>query len=78
MIVKILIIITVFVSGIILLYPDEIIKFSKGTTIKENSENDFSNIKDISINNIGNSLIQNFQKVGNKIENTINNTFDGI
>lgn len=78
MIVKILIIITVFVSGIILLYPDEIIQFSKGTAIKENSENDFSNIKDISINNIGNSLIQNFQKVGNKIENTINNTFDGI
>ena len=77
MIVKILIIITVFVSGIILLYPDEIIQFSKGTTIQENNGNDFSNIKDIPINNIGNSLIQNFQKVGNKIENTINNAFDG-
>ena len=77
MIVKILIIITVFISGIILLYPDEIIQFSKGTTIKENSEYDFSNLKYIPINNIGDSLIQNFQKVGNQIENTIKNTFDG-
>ena len=76
MIIKLLIIGIVIVVGIALIYPDELIQFSKGSTIQENTELDFSNLKDTSINEIGNSLAQNFQKTGNKIENTINNMFD--
>ncbi len=76
MIVKLLIIGIVIVAGIALIYPDELIQFSKGSTIQENAEQGFSNLKDTSINEIGNSLVQNFEKTGNKIENTINNMFD--
>ena len=76
MIIKLLIIGIVIVVGIALIYPDELIQFSKGSTIQENTELGFSNLKDTSINEIGNSLAQNFQKTGNKIENTITNIFD--
>jgi len=76
LIVKLLIIGIVIVAGIALIYPDELIQFSKGSTLQENAEQGFSNLKDISINEIGNSLVQNFQKTGNKIENTITNMFD--
>ena len=76
MIVKLLIIGIVIVAGIALIYPDEVIQFSKGSTLQENAEQGFSNLKDTSINEIGNSLVQNFQKTGTKIENTINNMFD--
>ena len=76
MIVKLLIIGIVIVAGIALIYPDELIQFSKGSTLQENAEQGFSNLKDTSINEIGNSLVQNFQKTGTKIENTINNMFD--
>ena len=76
MIVKLLIIGIVIVAGVALIYPDELIQFSKGSTIQENAEQGFSNLKDTSINEIGNSLVQNFEKTGNKIENTINNMFD--
>jgi deoxyhypusine synthase len=76
LIIKLLIIGIVIVAGIALIYPDELIQFSKGTTIQENAEQSFSNLKDSSINEIGNTLVQNFQKTGNKIENTINNMFD--
>ncbi len=75
MIVKLLIIGIVIVAGIALIYPDELIQFSKGSTLQENAEQGFSNLKDTSINEIGNSLVQNFQKTGTKIENTINNMF---
>ncbi len=76
MIIKLLIIGIVIVAGVALIYPDELIQFSKGSTIQENAEQGFSNLKDSSINEIGNTLVQNFQKTGNKIENTINNMFD--
>ena len=76
MIVKLLIIGFVIVAGIALIYTDELIQFSKGSTLQENAEQGFSNLKDTSINEIGNSLVQNFEKTGNKIENTINNMFD--
>ena len=76
MIIKLLIIGIVLVAGIALIYPEELIQFSKGSTIQENTELGFSNLKDTSIKEIGNSLAQNFQKTGNKIENTINNLFD--
>ncbi len=73
MIIKLLIIGIVIVAGIALIYPNELIQFSKGTTIQENAEQGFSNLKDSSINEIGNTLVQNFQKAGIKIENTITN-----
>ncbi len=76
MIIKLLIIGIVIIAGIALIYPDELIQFSKGSTLQENAEQSISNLKDASINEIGNSLAQNFQKTGNKIENTINNMFD--
>ncbi len=76
MIVKLLIIGIVIIAGIALIYPDELIQFSKGSTLQENAEQGFSNLKDTSINEIGNSLANNFQKTGNKIENTITNMFD--
>jgi len=76
MIIKLLIIGIVLVAGVALIYPDELIQFSKGSTLQENTEQSFSNLKDTSINEIGTSLAQNFQKIGNKIENTITNIFD--
>jgi len=76
LIVKLLIIGIVIIAGIALIYPDDLIQFSKGSTLQENTEQGFTNLKDTSINEIGNSLVQNFQKIGNKIENTINNMFD--
>jgi len=78
MIIKLLIIGIVLVAGVALIYPDELIQFSKGSTLQENAEQGFSNLKVTSINEIGNSLVQNFQKTGNKIENTITNMFDRI
>ncbi len=76
MIVKLLIIGIVIIAGIALIYPDDLIQFSKGSTLQENTEQGFTNLKDTSINEIGNSFVQNFQKTGIKIENTINNMFD--
>jgi hypothetical protein len=76
LIIKLLIIGIVLVAGIALIYPDELIQFSKGSTIQENTEQSFSNLKDTSINEIGNSLVENFQKTGNKIQNAISNIFD--
>ncbi len=76
MIIKLLIIGVVIVGGIALIYPDEIIQFSKGSTLQENTEQGLSNLKDTSINEIGNSLVENVQKAGNKIDNSIRNIFD--
>ena len=76
MIIKLLIIGIVIIAGIAFIYPDELIQFSKGSALQENAEQSISNLKDTSINEIGNSLAHNFQKTGNKIENTINNMFD--
>ena len=78
MIIKLLIIGIVLVAGVALIYPDELIQFSKGSTLQENAEQGFSDLKVTSINEIGNSLVQNFQKTGNKIENIITNMFDRI
>ena len=52
MIIKLLIIVIVVVAGIALIYPDELIQFSKGSTIQENTEQSFSNLKDISFDEI--------------------------
>ena len=76
MIIKLLIIGIVIVAGIVVIYPDEIIQFSKGSSLQENTEQEFSNLKNTSIDEIGNSIVENFQKVGNKIENTVNEIVD--
>ena len=76
MIIKLLIIGVVIVAGVALIYPDELIQFSKGSTLQENTEQGFSNLKETSINEIGDSLVENFQKAGNKIKDTISNIFD--
>jgi len=78
MIIKLLIIGIVLVAGIALIYPEELIQFSKGSTLQENTEQSFSNLKDISIDEIGNSVVENLEKTGNTIGNTINNVFDRI
>lgn len=78
MIIKLLIIVVVVVAGIALIYPDEIIQFSKGSTLQENTEQSFSNLKNISIDEIGNSVVENLQKTGNTIEKTINDMFNRI
>jgi len=76
LIIKLLIIGIVIVAGIVVIYPDEIIQFSKGSSLQENTEQEFSNLKNTSIDEIGNSIVENFQKVGNKIENTVNEIVD--
>ncbi len=76
MIIKLLIIGAVIVAGVALIYPDELIQFSKGSTLQENTEQGFSNLKDTSINEIGDSLVESSQKVGNKIKDTIGNIFN--
>ena len=78
MIIKLLIIGIVIVFGIALIYPDELIQFSKDSTLQENTEQSFSNLKDISIDEIGNSVVENLEKTRNTIGNTINNVFDRI
>ncbi len=76
LIIKLLIIGIVIVAGIVVIYPDEIIQFSKGSSLQENTEQEFSNLKNTSIDEIGNSIVENFQKIGNKIENTVNEIVD--
>lgn len=78
LIIKLLIVGIVIVVGIAMIYSDEFIQFSKGSTLQENTEQDFSNLKNTSIHEFGNSIVQNFQKAGNKIENTITEMFDRI
>ena len=76
MIIKLLIIGVVIVSGILLIYPDELIQFSKGSTIQETTEQSFSNLKDSSINEIGDSIIENLRNGVSTIKNTMNNFFN--
>ena len=76
MIIKLLIIGIVTIAGIVLIYPDELIQFSKGSTLQETTEQSFSNLKDSSISEIKNSIAEDFQQIGNKIKNSITSIFD--
>ena len=78
LIIKLVIIGVVLIAGVAVIYPDELIQFSKGTTIQENAEQGLSNLKDSSINEIGNSFSTNLQNLGNSVKNTINNIFERI
>ena len=89
MIIKLLIIGIILVGGVALIYPEEIIQFSKGFTLQEKTEQNFIDLKDDTIDEVedtidevedtideaGDTIGETFHKVGNKIENTVNNLF---
>ena len=76
MIIKLLIIGIVLVAGVALIYPEEIIQFSKGFTLQEKTEQNFIALKDDTIDEVGDTIGETFHKVGNKIEDMVNNLFD--
>lgn len=78
MIIKLLIIGVVLIAGVALIYPEETIQFSKGFTLQETTEQNFIDLKDDTIDEIGDTLGETFHKVGNKIEDTVNNLFGKI
>jgi len=76
LIIKLLIIGIVLVAGVALIYPEEIIQFSKGFTLQEKTEQNFIALKDDTIDEVGDTIGETFHKVGNKIEDMVNNLFD--
>lgn len=78
MIIKLLIIGVVLVAGVALIYLEETIQFSKGFTLQETTEQNFIDLKDDTIDEIGDTIGETFHKVGNKIEDTVNNLFGKI
>ena len=81
MIIKLLIIGIVLVL-VVLIYPEEIIQFSKGFTLQEKTEQNFIDLKDNTIDEVGDTIDEagdiigeTFHKAGNKIEDTVNNLF---
>lgn len=78
MIIKLLIIGVVLVAGVALIYSEETIQFSKGFTLQETTEQNFIDLKDDTIDEIGDTIGETFHKVGNKIEDTVNNLFGKI
>jgi len=82
LIIKLLIIGIVLVAGVALIYPEEIIQFSKGFTLQEKTEQNFIALKDDTIDEVGDTIDEagdtigeTFHKVGNKIEDMVNNLF---
>jgi hypothetical protein len=78
LIIKLLIIGVVLVAGVALIYPEETIQFSKGFTLQETTEQNFIDLKDDTIDEIGDTIGETFHKTGNKIEDTVNNLFGKI
>jgi hypothetical protein len=78
LIIKLLIIGVVLVAGVALIYSEETIQFSKGFTLQETTEQNFIDLKDDTIDEIGDTIGKTFHKVGNKIEDTVNNLFGKI
>ena len=76
MIIKIIIVGVVIIAGMALMYPNELIQFSKGSTIQENTEQGISNLKNTSFGEVGNTLTQNLQKITSTIEKTFNEIFE--
>lgn len=75
MIIKLLIIGIILVAGVVLIYPEKTIQFSKDFTLQEKTEQNFIDLKDDTIDEVGDTIGKTFHKVGNKIEDTINNLF---
>jgi len=76
LIIKLLIIGIVLVAGVALIYSEETIQFSKDFTLQEKTEQNFIDLKDDTIDEVGDTIGETFYKVGNKIEDTVNNLFD--
>jgi len=72
---KLLIIVSVLISGLVLLYPEEIIQFSKGSTIQENTEKNLMDLKDGADKETEN-LKQIFSEFGEKIKISFNDFFE--
>ena len=68
----------VLVAGVVLIYPEEIIQFSKGFTLQEKTEQNFIDLKDDTIDEVVDTIGETFHKVSNKIEDTVNNLFGKI
>ena len=75
MIFKLLIIVSVIISGLVLLYPEEIIQFSKGSTIQENTEKNLMDLKDGADKETEN-IKQIFSEFGEKIKISFNDFFE--
>ena len=75
MILKLLIVATVIISGFVLIYPEEIIQFSKGSTIQENTEKNIMEIKDGAEKETEN-IKQIFYEFGEKTKNSFNSFFE--
>jgi len=72
---KLLIIVSVLISGLVLLYPEEIIQFSKGSTIQENTEKNLMDLKDGADKETEN-IKQIFSEFGEKIKISFNDFFE--
>jgi len=72
---KLLIIVSVLISGLVLLYPEEIIQFSKGSSIQENTEKNLMDLKDGADKETEN-LKQIFSEFGEKIKISFNDFFE--
>jgi len=72
---KLLIIVSVLISGLVLLYPEEIIQFSKGSTIQENTEKNLMDLKDGADKETEN-IKQIFSEYGEKIKISFNDFFE--
>ena len=75
MIFKLLIVGGVIISGLVLLYPEEIIQFSKGFTIQENTEN-LTEIKEgasLEAENFKEKIFEFVDKTKNSINSFLNN-----
>lgn len=75
MIFKLLIIVSVLISGLVLLYPEEIIQFSKGSSIQENTEKNLMDLKDGADKETEN-IKQIFSEYGEKIKISFNDFFE--
>jgi len=78
LIIKLLIIGVVLVTGVALIYLEETIQFSKGFTLQEKTEQNFIDLKNDAIGEVGDVIGETFHKVSNKIEDTVNNLFGKI
>lgn len=79
MIIKLLIISVILVAGVVLIYPEETIQFSKGFTMQDKTEQNFMDIEDNKIGDtlgeVKDTLGEIYSKADTKIKDKINNPF---
>lgn len=76
MIIKLLIVGVVLVVGVVFIFPEEAIHFSKKFTLQETTEQNLIDLKDNTISQLENGIYDTSHEVSNKIQDTINNLFD--